>query len=120
MQIFGPGEYTAGRKGKRMTKSAKKKALSSADKKFLRGKAHHLKPIVLVGQSGVTEGIIGSVNDALLTHELIKVRLREPEDKKTMAQELAALSQSHLCGLIGHTAILYRAHPEKPQIQLPR
>ncbi len=103
-----------------MTKSAKKKELSSAHKKFLRGKAHHLKPLVLVGQSGVTEGIIGSVNDALLAHELIKVRLREPEDKKAMAKELATLSKSHLCGLVGHTAILYRAHPEKPQIQLPR
>jgi RNA-binding protein len=103
-----------------MTKSAKKKGLSSAHKKFLRGKAHHLKPIVLVGQSGVTEGLVGSVNDALLAHELIKVRLREPENKKTMAQDLATLSKSHLCGLIGHTAILYRPHPEKPQIQLPR
>lgn len=102
-----------------MAKSDKKKELHSSHKKFLRGKAHHLKPLVLVGQSGVTEGVIQSVNDALLAHELIKVRLREPEDKKLMAQEIAKQSQSHLCGLIGHTLILYRTHPEKPQIRLP-
>lgn len=103
-----------------MSKSQKKRELPSSHKKFLRAKAHHLKPMVLIGQSGITEGVINSINASLLAHELIKVRLREPEDKMKMAEQIAIQSESHLCGLIGHTIILYRPHPEEPQIQLPR
>ena len=57
---------------------------------------------------------------ALLDHELIKVRMREPPDKKAMAAELAARTDACLCGLVGHTAILSRPHPERPRIALPR
>ncbi len=89
-------------------------------RKYLRGLAHRLNPVVQVGQSGVTEAVTEAVNAALLDHELIKVRLREPEDKKAMADALAAGSEADLCGLVGHTAILYKAHPKKPVIKLPK
>ena len=99
---------------------SKGKALTSEQRKFLRARAHALKPIVLVGQNGITENVVQSIDDALTAHELIKVRLREPEDKKTMAQKLADQVKAHLCGLIGHTLILYRRNPKKPKIQLPK
>ncbi len=89
-------------------------------RKYLRGLAHKLEPVVLVGQAGVTEGVIEAVDQALLDHELIKVRLREPEDKKAMARALAAGADAELCGLVGHTVILYRPHPDDPEIKLPR
>ena len=57
---------------------------------------------------------------ALADHELIKVKMEEPEDKKAMANQLAENTQSALCGLIGHVAILYKANPEEPKITLPK
>lgn len=93
--------------------------LSGHQRKFLRGLAHPLRPVVQVGHDGITDGVVQAVEQALLDHELIKVRMHEPADKKAMATELARRSGAALCGLIGHTAILYRPHPETPTIQLP-
>jgi len=94
--------------------------LESFQRKHLRGLAHSLKPIVQVGSSGVTESVLRQVDEALGDHELIKVRLFDPEDKKADAQSLAEGTQSTLCGLVGHTVILYRAHPDEPTISLPK
>ena len=88
-------------------------------RKYLRGLAHKLNAVVQVGQSGVTAAIIEAVDTALLDHELIKVRLREPEEKKSMAEALASGSKSEMCGLVGHTVILYKAHPKDPVIKIP-
>jgi RNA-binding protein len=93
--------------------------LSGKQRKYLRGLAHPLRPVVHIGQAGVTEAIVRAVDRALLDHELIKVRLLEPEDKRAMAKVLADRATAAMCGLVGHTVILYRAHPEKPKIELP-
>jgi RNA-binding protein len=82
----------------------------------LRGRAHALEPVVQVGQAGVTEPVVQAVDEALTAHELVKVRLREPEDKQAAARDLAEGTRSALCGLVGHTVILYRPHPERPRI----
>jgi RNA-binding protein len=74
---------------------------------------------VQVGQSGLTEAVVAAVQSALLDHELVKVRLLKPENKKAMARELAERTKAELCGLVGHTVILYRAHPEEPRLRLP-
>jgi RNA-binding protein len=75
--------------------------------------------VVQVGQNGVTEAVVEATTQALLDHELIKVRLHEPDDKKAMADELATATGAQLCGLIGHTVILYKRHPEEPKIKVP-
>ena len=90
--------------------------LTGTQRKSLRGLAHRLEPVVLVGQAGVTEAVVRAVGEALLTHELIKVRLHDPEDKRAAAQEIAEGTGAALCGLVGHTVILYRPHPSRPKI----
>ena len=90
--------------------------LTGRQRKSLRGLAHRLEPVVLVGQAGVTEGVLRAVAEALLTHELVKVRLHDPEDKKAAARALADGAGAALCGLVGHTVILYRPHPERPKV----
>ena len=60
--------------------------LTSRQRKALRGRAHALQPIVIVGQAGVDDRVLRSVDEALTTHELIKVRLHEPEDKRADAR----------------------------------
>jgi len=94
-------------------------ALRGFQRKHLRKLAHPLKPVVHVGAGGISPAVIGALAKALADHELVKVRLHEPEDKKQLARTLAQESGAELCGLVGHTAILYLAHPEDPQIELP-
>ena len=88
-------------------------------RKYLRGLAHDLQPTVQVGHSGVTDAVTRAVDAALADHELIKVRMHEPEEKKALARQLAAATASEMCGLVGHTVILYRRHPKEPTIVLP-
>jgi RNA-binding protein len=92
--------------------------LTSRQRKQLRGAAHSFDPVVHVGQGGVTDAVLRTLDAALLAHELVKVRLHEPEDKHGDADRLAEGAGAALCGLVGHTVILYRPHPEKPRITL--
>jgi len=94
--------------------------LQGFQRRFLRSLANPLRALVQIGDSGVSDGILGAIQDALRDHELVKVRLRQPDDKKAVAAELATRTQSALCGVVGHTVILYRPNPEAPGIELPR
>lgn len=94
--------------------------LTGQQRRHLRSLAHGLRAVVHVGDSGLSQSLIGALEQALLDHELVKVRLHEPDDKKAMARSIAAESGAALCGLVGHTVILYRPHPEKPRIGLSR
>ncbi|MCP4688379.1 MAG: YhbY family RNA-binding protein [Desulfobacterales bacterium] len=98
--------------------------LKGFQKKYLRGLAHGLKPVVFIGKSGVTDTVVDSVDAALLRHELIKVKyvdFKEKEIKKSMAETIEARTNCEIAGMIGHMAILYRrcADPEKRKITLP-
>ena len=93
--------------------------LEGHQRKHLRGMAHSMRPVLQVGQNGVTEGVIRETARALRDHELIKVGMKNPTDKKAMAARLAAETDAHLCGLVGHVVILYRERDVKPRIRVP-
>ena len=100
----------------------KESRLTSTQRKYLRGLAHSLNPLVHVGQGGVTDGVIGSVRRALADHELIKVKIAADRDERArMAAEIEAACDAELAGVIGRIAILYRPKddPEKREIVLP-
>jgi RNA-binding protein len=87
--------------------------LKGSARKYLRSLAHHLKPVVMIGRSGVSEQLITSVNIALDDHELIKVKFIEfKEAKKEIATEIAAAVECEMVGIIGNIAIFYRQHPQ--------
>jgi RNA-binding protein len=94
--------------------------LSGRQKRHLRSLAQRLEAVVWVGEGGLEAGTVRALDEALTAHELVKVRMREPEDKSALAHALAAATGAELAGLVGHTAILYRRHPEHPKIELPR
>ncbi len=76
------------------------------------------------GKDGISESFIAEIERALSHRELIKVRLEKPEDKRGEAALLAERTGAVLCGLLGHTVILYRPNPEKakrgePTIAVP-
>lgn len=98
--------------------------LTSQQKKYLRGLAHALKPVVLIGKNGLTADVRAAVDEALEAHELIKVKFIEVKDKDQKQALTAEVCQAAGCcraGLIGHTAILYRParKPSKRKIVLP-
>lgn len=100
-------------------------SLFGYQRKYLRGLAHKLKPIVLIGQKGMTPSVVDALDQALMTHELVKAKFVDDKDKNYKAQTLDALEKSTdacLVGVIGHTAIFYRPHPdpEKRRIVIPR
>ena len=88
--------------------------LNSRQKKILRAKAHDLKPVVLVGKSGVTDGCIQSINEAIESRELIKVKFIEHKDnKKNLSETIRDKTESEIIGNIGHTIMLFRQNPDK-------
>ena len=96
--------------------------LSSSERKYLRGQAHHLEPVVLIGKNGIKDGTIESINKVLQTRELIKIKFREVKDEKlSLSEKIAKKSHSEIVGLIGHTLIIFRLNPdsEKQQIHFP-
>ena len=100
------------------------KTLKGYEKKFLRGLAHDLRPVVLIGKDGITDGIVRAADEELSQHELIKIKFndaKEKNQKETLTGELIDKTGSAQIGMIGHTAILYRpqADPAKRRIQLP-
>lgn len=97
-------------------------SLSGKQRRFLRAEAHALEAVVSVGKEGITPSLIGAVNEALLTHELIKVRVLEsaPLERKEVAEALPGEVKAELVGLIGRIVILYKRHPNKPKLRLPR
>ena len=91
--------------------------LKAAQKKNLRGQAHHLKPLVTVADKGLSETVVAEIERALNDHELIKVKLRaDREQRKAWALNIAARCKAELVQTIGQVACFYRKHPEKPVI----
>lgn len=95
--------------------------LSEKQRRHLKGLAHPLKPVILMGNSGLTAAVVSETDRALLHHELIKVRLpgQDRTERDAALAELAKLTSSALVTRIGHVAVLYRPHPELPKISLP-
>lgn len=89
----------------------------------LRSEAHHLDPTVHVGQHGLTPAVISSLEDALRTRELVKVKLGYKEDikPKEVANSLALATNAAVVQVIGRTATLFRENPdiEKRRGELP-
>ena len=93
--------------------------LTGKQRRVLRGLAHGLRPVVHVGQSGLSDGVVAELETALNHHELVKVRLHLPEDKKAAAAALVERVNAELCGVVGHTVILFRRNPDAPKVVLP-
>jgi RNA-binding protein len=96
--------------------------LTARQRAHLKSLAHPLKPILQIGREGLTDAVSASVADALHTRELLKVRVLEaaPASAREVGAALAAaIEHAHLVQVIGRTVVLYRPHPDRPQIQLP-
>lgn len=95
--------------------------LTNKQKQHLKGLAHSLKPVVLLGNNGLTEGVIAEIEQALEHHELIKVKIaaEDRDTKKLIVDAIVRESKAANVQVIGSTLVLYRPAKE-PNIKLPR
>lgn len=95
--------------------------LTEKQRRHLKGLAHPLKPVILMGNAGLTDAVVAETDLALAHHELIKVRLPglEREDRDAALALLAERTRSAMVTRIGHVAVLYRPRSDVPRIVLP-
>lgn len=95
-------------------------AVNDKQRRYLKGLAHPLKPVVMIGNSGLTPAVLNEIEQALSHHELIKVRVsgQERADRKQMLDQIAEQTGADLVMIIGHIGGFYRP-ADKPKISLP-
>lgn len=96
--------------------------LSPSQKRYLRGLAHGIKPVLLVGAKGVSQSLLAELDAVLDQHELVKVKLAagDRDTRDAWIGEIAAHSTAALVQRIGNVAVLFRRNPERAGIALPR
>lgn len=97
------------------------KQLTSAERQALKGRAHRLKPVVLVGEAGLTAAVVREIERALATHELIKIRVmgtaRDARD--ALLGEVCAATASAPVQHIGKVLVVYREKPPEVAEKAP-
>ncbi|WP_279717277.1 ribosome assembly RNA-binding protein YhbY [Chelonobacter oris] len=96
-------------------------SLTTKQKQYLKGLAHNLKPVVMLGAGGLTEGGVAEIDHAIAHHELIKVKIAgaERETKQLIIDAIVRETDAAAVQLIGHILVLYRPAKE-PAIRLPK
>ncbi|PID49748.1 MAG: ribosome assembly RNA-binding protein YhbY [Proteobacteria bacterium] len=93
--------------------------LSDSQKKHLKGLAHDLNPVVMIGQHGLKPSIMEAIDQALEHHQLIKIRIsadnRDLRDE-WLAKILEHVSEASVIQKIGHIVVLYQRNPKKPDM----
>jgi len=97
--------------------------LTSWQRKYIRGLAHGLEPVVHVGKNGASAELMTQVDTQLNVHECIKIRFSDnKENKDEIVDHVTKKTSSDCAGIIGHIAILFRPHSDisKRKIKFPK
>ena len=93
--------------------------MDAKTRKRLKQIAHHLDPVLTVGDQGLSDNLLAEANRALTDHELIKVRLQSADrtERTAMGDDLASRCEADVVQKIGKVVVLFRANPEaKPAL----
>ncbi|HEV8500136.1 MAG TPA: YhbY family RNA-binding protein [Casimicrobiaceae bacterium] len=95
--------------------------LESAQRRALRARAHHLEPVVAIGQQGLTPAVLHEIDVALLAHELVKVRVHNESraEREAMLAEITAKLDCAPVQHLGKLLILWRENKDKPAAAAP-
>ncbi len=93
--------------------------LTGKDRRDLRGRGHDLHPVVLVGDAGVSDGVVDQFEQQIEAHELIKVKVHAKSMIAETAHSLHEATGAQLAQSIGNVLLFYKPHPEDPAIELP-
>jgi RNA-binding protein len=96
--------------------------LTEHQKKHLRGLGHKLRPVIMIGDAGLSASLLEEYERTLEHHELIKVKIRvgDREARDGIIDDLCEKSGAELVQRIGNTALLFRRNPEKERVLLPK
>ncbi len=95
--------------------------LTGKQRRYLRGLGNRTRATVYLGARGINEALLGAIEEAFHTSELIKIKLQEgfPGERKETGALLAQKTGAHLVQVLGKTILLYRRDEESPEIELP-
>ncbi|MDH4109486.1 MAG: ribosome assembly RNA-binding protein YhbY [Gammaproteobacteria bacterium] len=95
--------------------------LTESQKKFLRGMGHQLKPVVMVGDAGLSDAVLKEFDQTIRHHELVKVRIRagDRQARDDIISELCRQGDAELVTRIGNVALIYRRNEDEPKLPLP-
>lgn len=90
--------------------------LTPAERRALRARAHHLQPVVLIGEAGFTPAVLKEIDLALKSHELIKIRVLgdDRERRESLLAEICAALDASPVQHIGKVLVIFRPRPEEP------
>jgi RNA-binding protein len=96
------------------------KALTPAQRQFLKGLAHTRQPVVMIGNQGLTAAVLKEIELALNAHELIKIKAASdaPDTRRTWLEEICTATGAAQVQQIGKVLVIYRT-AAKPVIALP-
>lgn len=93
--------------------------MKSNVRNFLRAKAQHLQPIVMVGKEGLSDNVVKALDEALACHELVKVKFQaNKEETRDISENLAKKTKSEVIAVIGFTSVFYKKS-EDELIEIP-
>ena len=100
------------------------KNLTASDRRELKARAHALKPVVMIGNDGLTPSVIAEIDRALKSHELIKIRVAGDDRNARAAalDDICAQTGAAPVQHIGKILVIFRMNPEeaKPAAVAPR
>ena len=96
--------------------------ITKTQQKFLRNKVHHLKPVIWIGQNGLTENVAAEIETALDHHELIKIKLRVGDKalRNKTIEDICRATNSLNSQSIGNIVSIYRRNNKQTVIKLPK
>lgn len=95
--------------------------LSNNQKKYLRGIAHGLNPMIMIGSNGVTESLMEELENTLSHHEILKIKIAtgDRDDRKEIIQYILDETGALLVQTIGKICVIYRQN-EETELPLPK
>lgn len=96
-------------------------SLTPGQRRFLRGKAHGLQPVIMIGDAGLSEAVLKEAASTLARHELVKIKVHSDgrEQREHLLAELCTQLEAAPVQHIGKTLIIYKP-AEKPRLALPK
>ena len=94
----------------------------NAQKKYLRKLGHKLKPVVFIGNSGLSKSVLTELSSTINHHELIKIKIKASNRiiRDQIIDEICKKTSTQLVTQIGGIALIYKKNPETPKIKLPK
>ncbi len=96
--------------------------VTKKQQQYLRSISHNLKPVIWLGQNGLTDNVIAEIDTALKHHELVKVKIKTGDraTRDKIISDICKATGAESIQRIGNIASIYRTNNQKQTIKLPQ